>query len=108
MLSPAYDLMCTLLHIPDESDMALDLYKDCYNSRFYGSYGYFGQPDFRTFAGKLGIKPIRVQRLLTQMLTGRTEVIALVENSFLPDEQKRAYIDKYEERLRRLLTANIM
>jgi serine/threonine-protein kinase HipA len=101
-LSPAYDLMCTLLHIPNENDMALDLYQGCYNSEFYGSYGFFGQPDFRIFAGKLGIQPIRVQRLLTQMLISRTEVIALIENSFLPDEQKRTYIGKYEERLRRL------
>jgi hypothetical protein len=82
--------------------MALDLYQGCYNSEFYGSYGFFGQPDFRIFAGKLGIQPIRVQRLLTQMLISRTEVIALIENSFLPDEQKRTYIGKYEERLRRL------
>jgi serine/threonine-protein kinase HipA len=101
-LSPAYDLMCTLLHIPNENDMALDLYQGCYNSEFYDSYGFFGQPDFRIFAGKLGIQPIRVQRLLTQMLINRTEVIVLIENSFLPDEQKRAYIGKYEERLRRL------
>lgn len=101
-LSPAYDLMCTLLHIPNESDLALDLYHGCYNSKFYGSYGYFGQSDFRIFADKLGIQPIRVQRLLTQMLSGRKAVFTMIGNSFLPDDQKQAYLDKYEERLRRL------
>ncbi len=101
-LTPAYDLMCTLLHIPDESDMALDLYEGYHNSEFYSSYGFFGQADFRVFAGKLGLQPVRTKRLITQMLSSREEVIALIKHSFLPDDMKQAYIDKYQERLRRL------
>lgn len=101
-LTPAYDLMCTLLHIPDESDMALDLYGSDHISEFYGSYGFFGQADFRTFAGKLGLQPVRTKRLITQMLSSRDAVIALINRSFLPDDMKRLYIEKYRERLRRL------
>ncbi|WP_460766033.1 HipA domain-containing protein [Niabella terrae] len=101
-LSPAYDLMCTQLHVPIESDLALDLYDGCYYSKFYGSYGFFGQSDFNVFAEKLGLRPIRVQRLLTQMLSGRKGVITMIGNSFLPADQKQAFLDKYEERLHRL------
>ncbi len=101
-LTPAYDLMCTLLHIPDESDMALDLYEGDHNSAFYNRYGFFGQADFRAFADKLGLQPVRTNRLITQMLSNRDDVIALTARSFLPDEMKKIYIDKYQERLRRL------
>ncbi|MGN6435839.1 MAG: HipA domain-containing protein [Agriterribacter sp.] len=107
-LTPAYDLMCTLLHIPDETDMALDLYKDDHNSEFYSSYGFFGQPDFRIFAAKLGLQPIRTNRLITALLTNKQEVITLIKKSFLADEMKAAYIDRYLERLRRLGMTNQM
>lgn len=102
MLAPAYDLMCTQMHLPGESDMALDFYKGCYDSAFYSRHGFFGQPDFRAFAGKLEIQPVRIQRLLTQMLTNTREVIGLIERSFLPDDLKSRYINNYEERLSRL------
>ena len=34
-LSPAYDLMSTVLHMPDERDTALDLYIGDIDSKFY-------------------------------------------------------------------------
>lgn len=107
-LTPAYDLMCTLLHIPDETDVALDLYKDNYISEFYSSHGFFGQADFRTFAAKLGLQPIRTNRLITALLTHKQDVITLIKNSFLTEDMKTAYIDRYLERLGRLGMTNQM
>jgi len=36
------------------------------------------------------------------MLSGQKEAVELIESSCLPAEMKLAYIDKYQERLRRL------
>ncbi|GEM_PF-73288 len=101
-LTPAYDVMCTLLHVPTEPDMALDLYVGDHQSTFYEKYGFFGQADFRAFADKLGVQPVRVRRLLTQLLSKRNEVMALIEKSFLPAAIKKDYSKKYLERLHRL------
>lgn len=101
-LTPAYDLMCTVLHTPNETDTALDLYKGDIDSVFYDQYGFFGQPDFRELAAKLGIQPIRKGRILTQLLTHRDEVVDMVERSFLSEEMKRRYLNAYQDKLRRM------
>lgn len=101
-LTPAYDVMCTLLHVPTETDMALDLYAGDHESVFYEKYGFFGQADFRAFANKLGLQPVRAGRLITELLSKRDEVIALIEKSFLPEAIKKDYTQKYLERSGRL------
>src|SRR5882757_6225260 len=45
-LSPAYDLMCTVLHTPNETDTALSLFEGDINTPFYETYGYFGRSHF--------------------------------------------------------------
>ncbi|MFD2920823.1 HipA domain-containing protein [Terrimonas rubra] len=101
-LTPAYDVMCTLLHVPTEADMALDLYNGDHQSTFYEKHGFFGRADFRTFADKLGLQPVRARRLITELLSKRNEVVALIEKSFLPRAIKKDYTQKYLERLARL------
>ncbi len=101
-LSPAYDLMNTVLHMPNESDTALDLYTGDINSEFYKKYGYFGQPDFRALANKLGLLPKRTERIITQLLSGKEKVIAMVEGSFLSAGAKKKYTAAYLEKLKRM------
>jgi serine/threonine-protein kinase HipA len=105
-LTPAYDLMCTVLHTPNETDTALDLYKADIDSDFYNQYGFFGQPNFRQLAEKLGIQSIRAGRILTQLLTHRNEVISMVQHSFLSEEMKLKYIAAYEDKLKRMGMTN--
>lgn len=97
-LAPAYDLMCTVLHTSQEADTALDLYKGDMEGAFYSTYGFFGQAEFRAFAEKIGIQPIRYKRILTQLLTSKDKVIQMIQNSFLSEETKiiyqRSYLDK--------------
>lgn len=100
-LSKAYDLMCTVLHTPSESDTALDLYKGDMDSKFYQEYGYFGRPDFETLAERIGLLPKRTQNIINMMLNNQNEVIAMVEGSFLNNEVKEKYIHYYEDKLRR-------
>lgn len=102
-LSPAYDLMCTVLHTPNETDTALDLYKNDIDSDFYSTYGFFGQPDFQAFAEKAGIQPIRAERIITQLLTHRDKVKDMIQKSFLREEVKVKYLNAYQDKLRRMV-----
>ncbi len=101
-LTPAYDLMCTLLHMPNESDTALDLYAGDHESEFYSHYGFYGQADFRKLAEKIGILPLRLERILTQMLSSKQEVIDLIQNSFLNEDSKTIYTKAYLDKLSRM------
>jgi len=101
-LTSAYDLMCTVLHTPNETDTALDLYKGDIDSEFYSQYGFFGQPDFRILAEKIGIQPIRTGRILTQLLTHRDEVMDIIRQSLLGEEVKIKYMSAYRDKLRRM------
>ncbi|HEX9509219.1 MAG TPA: HipA domain-containing protein [Puia sp.] len=101
-LSPCYDLLSTVLHSPLESDTALDLYKGAMDSPFYSEFGYYGQPDFRMLADKIGLVPIRRDRILTQLLSGKDKVQALIRNSLLSEDAKRKYIHAYEDKIARM------
>jgi serine/threonine-protein kinase HipA len=101
-LTPAYDLMCTVLHMPNETDTALDLYKGDIDSIFYNKYGFFGQPNFRELAEKLSIRPVRTARILSQLLTHRNEVAGMIKQSLLSDEMKIKYLNAYQDKLRRM------
>jgi len=101
-LSPAYDLMSTVLHTPLESDTALDLYKDSMDSPFYKVFGYYGQADFRTLADKIGIIPLRRDRILTQMLSATELVSQMVQHSTLSEEVKKKYMDAYQDKVIRM------
>ncbi|HLZ89440.1 MAG TPA: HipA domain-containing protein [Puia sp.] len=101
-LSPAYDLMSTVLHTPLESDTALDLYKDSMESPFYSVFGYYGQANFRILADRIGIIPLRRDRILTQLLSATELVSQMVEHSLLSEEAKKKYIDAYQDKVIRM------
>jgi serine/threonine-protein kinase HipA len=100
-LSKAYDLMCTLLHTPNESDTALDLYKVDMESKFYTANGYFGRPDFETLAERIGLQAKRAQHIIDNLLGRQNEVVAMVSDSFLSNEAKERYIHYYKDKVRR-------
>lgn len=100
-LSKAYDLMCTVLHTPSESDTALDLYKGDIESKFYQEYGYFGRPNFEELADRIGLVPSRAQGIIEKMLGKQNEVLVMAENSFLENEVKEKYIQYYKDKVNR-------
>lgn len=101
-LSPAYDLMCTLLHSPSETDTALDLYEGAMDDAFYRHYGFFGTPSFRLLAEKMGIQPIRSERIISQLLASGKEVKQMIQQSFLSNEAKTKYQMAYLDKVRRM------
>lgn len=101
-LSPAYDLMSTVLHTPHESDTALDLYPGDIDSEFYDVYGCLGLPNFKEFATRLKLVPRRAERILTTLISHREDVEEMVQQSFLSDSAKTAYLNAYRDKIRRM------
>lgn len=100
-LTPAYDLMATILHTPHENDTALDLYKGDMEDPFYESYGYYGQQAFRILGRKLGLHRNRADRIITQLLMAREEVNNMIRMSFLEEDIKNKYLKAYIDKLKR-------
>jgi serine/threonine-protein kinase HipA len=101
MLTPVYDLLCTRIHSPTESDLALDLMKEDFSDA-YKSYGFYTYQDFYQFGQKIGIKDSRVIKILASFITSKKSVHQLIEQSDLNHECKKLYADYYEDRSRRM------
>jgi len=103
MLSPAYDLLNSSLHIRDD-DFALEggLFGKELFSEIYRQKGHPCQDDFAVFGKITGIPDIQIKKILTDFLSSQPLVYDLTERSFLNEKLKRMYIRSYEERLQRL------
>lgn len=101
VLSKAYDLMCTTLHTPNESDTALDLYAGDILSKFYSKSGYYGRPNFEELADKMGMVAKRAQGIIDKVLGNQAEVLSMISGSFLNDEMKEKYITAYSDKVKR-------
>lgn len=99
-LSPAYDLLNTRLHLPDESRTALELFKDGFETKSYKANGFYAYDDFAIFAQRLGLIERRYQRILDSVVTSRDAVFSLIECSLLPEDCKQLYRQHVEERIR--------
>lgn len=99
LLSPAYDLINTRLHV-DDSDFALDkgLVADSFKSNYYKKHRYPSKTDFAELAKRLGIIEPRIEKLLNPFLQQQPFVETLVNRSFLNPANKRGYLLMYNER----------
>lgn len=103
MLSPAYDLVNTRIHV-DDTDFALDngLFKDGFESEEMKKNRYTGLEDFYEFAKRLGIIDKRRDKILEPFLVKQTMVEELIGRSFLNNQTKRAYLLHYQTRRNQL------
>lgn len=101
-LSPAYDLLSTILHSPQESDTALQLYEGDYASPFYSTYGYYGRENFLELSKRLSILPKRAERILDHFALNKEKVRQMIDNSFLTPDLKTKYQNHLIERLQRI------
>ena len=99
-LTPAYDLLNTRLHVPDESRTALDLFQDGFQTESYQANAYYAHDDFVAFARKLGLVESRYKRILEKFISGQEAVFALIECSMLSTECKALYKDHVKDRAR--------
>jgi serine/threonine-protein kinase HipA len=105
LLSPAYDLVNTKLHV-DDTDFALDkgLFADGFKSKEYKKNGRPSKSDFTEFAKRIGVKEGRAEKLLSPFLAKQPFMKTLVSHSFLSDANKREYLLMYNTK-RNYLTA---
>jgi serine/threonine-protein kinase HipA len=96
LLSPAYDLVNTRLHI-DDTDFALDkgLFADDFKSEEYKERGHPSKTDFIVLAKRIGVKEHRCEKLLQPFLEKKKMVETLVNRSYLNDASKRGYLLMY-------------
>jgi serine/threonine-protein kinase HipA len=103
LLSPAYDLLCTALHI-DDSPLALNgrLYEGDYNEKAYLNFGTYTGTSFVVFAEMAGINPVLARSVIDELMQGTLKAMEMVERSFLSDESKKKYINILGDRHRSL------
>lgn len=96
LLSPAYDLVNTKLHV-DDTDFALDkgLFADNFKSEEYKKNNHPSKNDFKEFAGRIGVSDNRVEKLLDPFLQKQPFMEELVNRSFLKEANKRGYLLMY-------------
>lgn len=101
VLTPAYDLLCTRIHSLNESDMALMLFKDRFTDA-YNAHGFYTYDDFLEFGKVLGIKESRVLKIIEEFNGKEESIDILVDASFLRDDIKIFYKNRYKDKATRL------
>ncbi|MEX2607277.1 MAG: HipA domain-containing protein [Kiritimatiellia bacterium] len=101
LLSPAYDLLCTSLHLPDDTRCALDLFENT-ETEFFQINGFYGRADFVLLAERFGVDSKRAAAIVDEFHTSVSKTETLVSHSFLPDDLQREYVHRMFDRLRAL------
>ena len=101
-LAPAYDLINTRLHLPDDGIFALrkGLFKD---GRAF-PLG-IGGKDFMEFARVLGIPEKIAHREMNRFCADYPEIETMIKESLLPEPLKKPYFQSYYTRLVSFLRA---
>ncbi len=99
LLSPAYDLVNTRMHV-DDTDFALDkgLFADDFKSEKYKKSGHPSKEDFIEFAKRVGVTSGRIEKIFQSFLEKQGMVETLVNRSFLNNANKRGYLLMYSTR----------
>lgn len=103
LLSPAYDLLCTRLHVSD-SDMATanGLFSDDFETESFKANAFYAFDDFMDFGIKIGMTQKRVAKIIAFFQQDHSQTHQLIVHSFLSEESKKAYSDLYFDKLKRL------
>lgn len=104
LLSPAYDLVNTRLHVED-TDFALSrkLFADNYQSPAWKKSGHATAADFLEFGKRIGMLESRCTKLLAPFLENQSAVELLVNRSFLDAPSKKTYLLQYHTKRNCLL-----
>ncbi len=92
VLAPAYDLLCTRLHLND-SLLALDggLYDGDYNEKSFYDNGMYTAASFMLFAEKAGLQARWAVSIIREVVEALPAAFDLVGRSFLSEEGKERY-----------------
>jgi len=103
LLSPAYDLMCTALHLNDADICMRDgLFEGDYKEPYFEKYGIHTRESFISFAAKIDIRIKLAEDILDEMTDKEDVVKEMVNRSFLSKNSKSIYYHIFEDRQKRL------
>ncbi|MCX6278825.1 MAG: HipA domain-containing protein [Bacteroidetes bacterium] len=104
LLSPAYDLIDTSIHIPADSFFALEngLFSNGYETESFKQLGFYAWDDFFEFGIRIGLLENRIVRLLNKYRTENPKVSELIDRSFLSPQIQVLYKRHYLDRLKML------
>lgn len=104
LLSPAYDLVNTRMHI-DDTDFALNkgLFADDFKTGEYKKNGHPCKEDFLELAKRIGVAESRREKLLVPFIEKQPFMETLVNRSFLNDANKRSYLLMYNTKRNHLI-----
>ncbi|MFY8019589.1 MAG: type II toxin-antitoxin system HipA family toxin [Bacteroidia bacterium] len=102
LLAPAYDLICTRIHVDDE-DMGLKdgLYENDFEHPSYAKLGFYAYDDLYDFGLKIGLIENRIQKILFSFSLEQEIVISMIDHSFFNSECKLKYKELYLDKLKR-------
>lgn len=104
ILSPAYDMINTRIHIPSDSFFALrdGLFSDDYETESIKALGFYAYDDFYQFGLRIGMIKNRVVKILDKYRMDQTKTRDLIRRSFLDEATRNVYQSHYDDRLRML------
>jgi serine/threonine-protein kinase HipA len=104
LLSPAYDLINTRIHV-DDTDFALDkgLFTDGFRSDVQKKTGHSSFADFMEFGKRIGITESRIMKISLPFLEKQPMIETLTMRSFLNERCKKTYLLVYNTKLNYLM-----
>jgi serine/threonine-protein kinase HipA len=105
VLSPAYDLINSRMHV-DDSDFAFSkgLFADDFKSTAYRKNNHPCKADFIEFGKRIGVSEKRIEKLMQPFMERNTFQEKLVKRSFLDDANKRGYQTMYNTKRNYLIS----
>ena len=101
ILTPAYDLLNTRLHFPDEPTAAgLDFFADGYFTSRYEELGFYSGEDFVELGECFGVPENTVRRMLARFGRAACDVEREIASSLLSVPAKELYLKYFKDRLR--------
>lgn len=104
LLAPAYDLLCTALHI-DDSQLALTggLYEGDMEEQPYQEFGTYTRQSFMLFAEKIGLRTVLAAKILDSFMNAVHPAKEMIGRSFLSYTSKEKYLEVINDRQRWLM-----
>jgi serine/threonine-protein kinase HipA len=104
LLSPAYDLIDTSIHIPSDTFFALEdgLFSNNFETESFNILGFYAYDDFYEFGLKIGVMESRLKKIMDKYKNENLFVARLINNSFLSRETKELFKIHYYDRLKML------
>ena len=101
ILTPAYDLLNTAVHFPNEpTATGLDFFADGHFTQSYEKLGFYSSIDFIELGAAFGVLKEEVCEMISLFSARKDNVESMIAASYLSEEAKSRYFSKFADRLR--------